>query len=137
MIDIKDKLLDVLRADTALMTILGGTPADPRIYPYYEGKADVKPAKPVYITYSQSANPESPFAVQSPVFTFIIWGRHWTQVEAARDRFYVLFHKQIHVTVTPYDRRLYTKVVNEVDSFQQQPDFAGKTVYVRAGWSTV
>lgn len=137
MIDIKDKLLDVLRADTAFMALTGGTVAAPRIYPYYEGKAEITPAKPAYVTYSQSANPEAPFAVQSPVFTFIIWGRNWTRVEEIRDRFYALFHQQILVTTSPYSRRLYTKVVNEVDSFQQQPDFAGKTIYVRAGWSTV
>lgn len=135
--DIKDKLLDVARADTALMTLLGGTATDPRIYPYYEGKAEVKPTKPVYITYSQSASPEAIYAVEQPVFTWVIWGRTWTQVENVRDRLRTLFHKQIHITNTPYSRRLYTKVVSEADSFQQQPDFAGKTLQIRAGWSTV
>lgn len=137
MIDIKDKLLDVLRADTALMAIIGGTPADPRIYAYYEGQATISATKPAYITYSQSASPEATFAVENPVFTFVIWARTWTTVERARDRFRALFHKQILITDAPDSRRLYTKIINEVDSFQQQPDFTGKTLHVRAGWSTV
>lgn len=137
MIDIKDKIVDILRADTALMAIIGGTAADPRVYPYYEGHANVNAQKPAYVTYSQSANPEATFAVENPVFTFVIWGRTWTVVERARDRFRALFHKQIHITDAPASRRLYTKVINEVDSFQQQPDFTGKTLHVRAGWSTV
>jgi hypothetical protein len=137
MIDIKDKLLDVARGDTALRGLLGGTVTDPRIYPYYEGKAEISAVKPAYITYSQSANPEPAFAIESPVFTWAIWGRTWTQVEAVRDRLRTLFQQQIYVTVSPYSRRLYTKVINETDSFQQQPDFAGKTVHIRAGWLTV
>lgn len=137
MIDIKDKLLDVARADTTLRTLLGGTLNDPRIYPYYTGKAEITPEKPTYITYSQSAGPEAVFAVENPVFTWVVWGRTWTQVEGVRDRLRTLFHKQILVTVAPYSRRLYTKVINEVDSFQQQPDFAGKTLHIRAGWLTV
>lgn len=137
MIDIKDKILDVLRADTALMGLLGGTAADPRVYPYYEGQAIVNAQKPAYVTYSQSANPEATYAVENPVFTFVIWGRTWTQVERIRDRFRALLHKKILITDAPDSRRLYTKVINEVDSFQQQPDFAGKTLHLRAGWSTV
>ena len=41
MIDIKDKLLDVLKADTQTMALLGGTAADPRLYAYYQGKAAI------------------------------------------------------------------------------------------------
>lgn len=137
MIDIKDKMLDVARTDATLMGLLGGTTTDPRIYPYYEGKAEVTNTKQAFITYSQSAGPEATFATENPAFTWVIWGRTWTRVEAVRDRMRTLFHKQIFVTNAPYSRRLYTKVVNEVDSFQQQPDFAGKTLHIRVGWSTV
>jgi hypothetical protein len=135
MIDIKDKLLDVLRADAQLMALLGGTPADPRLYANYQRKASVSPDRPGFVTYSNISMPEATMAVERPVYSFMIWTKGWTRAEQIAARFRVTLHKQIIITAE--SKRLYTKVISQSDSFQEQPDFAGVTMHVRASWCNV
>lgn len=138
--DIKDKLVDVLRTDLPMQQMLGGTPQAPRVYPYYEPKAaDVSREKPAYITFAAVGRPEAVFAVDSPVVTFMVWvgGAHgsWGLCEQIALRFRDLFHQQLYVTRT--GRKLYTKIVNESDSTQNQPNFVGKNIQIRFSSSTV
>lgn len=133
--DIKLKILDVLRTDATLQGLVGGTPSDPRVYVYYQGDAEITPAKPGFVTISNTATPEATQAVESPIFSVMIWTRRWDRCEAIRDRIRALVHKTLVITST--GRKLYLKIVNEVDSYQHQPQYAGKTLHIRAGSSTV
>lgn len=136
MIDIKTKFDDVIRNDTALQALLGGTPQDPRIYPYYQGDAQITPTKPGFITYSV-VNPETLMAVEMPVVTLAVWTREWLRAEQVAARLEALFDQQIHVTAAPDSRRLYTKVLNVNDAYQQEPRYAGKNMHILASWSRV
>lgn len=134
--DIKLKLLDMMRTDPTLQALLGGSPPDPRVYMYYQGDALIDSQHPAYITFSNISTPEAVQAVENPVFSIVVWSRTWSRCEEVRDRLRDLFHKKIFVT-TPDSRRIYTKLVGEQDSYQDQPKYAGKTMQLRAGWSTV
>lgn len=135
--DITATLLDVASSDATLLGILGGElNGDTRIYQFYEGDANIDATTlPAYITISLVANPEARAAVDEPVYTFAIWARSVEVVEAARDRLMALFNKKRFTTGV--GRGIYVKKVNESQSFVQQPNFSGKTLHFRAGWSTV
>jgi|OpeIllAssembly_1097287.scaffolds.fasta_scaffold00003_22 hypothetical protein len=134
--DIKLKLLDLMRTDPTLQAYLGGSVTDPRVYMYYQGDALIDSQHPAYITFSNISTGEAASAVEEPVFSVVVWSRTWSRCEEIRDRLRALFHKKIFVT-TPDSRRIYTKFVGEQDSYQDQPKYAGKTIRLRAGWSTV
>lgn len=136
--DILQKLQDVLRDDATLQTLLGGTAADPRVYLYYLAEALITEAMQAYITVALT-NTRSTGAVTTPSYTVAIWARGQSRVEAVRDRIAGthaspggLLHKQYHQT--DVGRRLYTKVVGEVDRFQPHPNFSGKQLIVQASW---
>lgn len=135
--DIKLKLLDMMRTDPTLQALLGGSATDPRVYMYYQGDALIDPEHPGYITFSNISTPEAVQAVENPVFSLVVWTRTWARCEEIRDRLRALFHQRILITAAPDSRRLYTKLVGEQDSYQDQPKYAGKTIRLRAGWSTV
>jgi len=151
--DIAKKLIAVLRGDVAIQTLTGATAQDSRVYAYYEPEAYVETAAeallaggatmPAYLSMALLSKPNAgTYAVIHPVFSFAIWARDWDVVEAIRDRIAGtvlndvhtpgLLHKQ--VLTTGDGRKIYSKVVNENDSAQVQPDFRGRTLHVRAGY---
>ena len=134
--DIKSKFEDVMRTDTTIQSLMGGTPQDPRVYPFYSGTAEITPEKPAFITYSLM-DPTKTLAVGNPVFTVAIWTREWVRAERVLARLRGLFDQEIHITAAPNNRRLYTKVLNANDKYQQEPRYAGKDVQISAGWSAV
>lgn len=136
--DILKRLQAILVADAVLQGLLGGSAADPRVYLYYLADALVTPELRAYITVALT-NTRSAQAVTTPSYTLAIWSRGQERLEAVRDRLVGtygqpggLLHKQHHQTAS--GRRLYTKVVGEVDRFQPQPNFSGKQLVVQAHW---
>ena len=143
---IAERLIALLRADATVRTATGATDADSRIYAYYEAEAYNKtveeylagatdgPVAPAYVTMALLSMPRAGIgAVNHPVFSFAIWARNWADAITIRDRVEALFHKkQIAMSATVRD--IYTKVTNENDSAQVQPDFRGRTLHVRAGY---
>lgn len=127
--DIKEALLARANADTALSALLGATPADTRIYEYYQGDASVSVAQPAFITFANLAFPENFSGVARPTFSFVIWAAKFDVVEPIAMRLEALFHKRLFVT--SIGRKLYTKRVHVNDTSQEQPNFAGKTVHYR------
>lgn len=139
--DILKKLLSLLTNDALLRTLLGGTAADPRVYLYYQADAFVTNETPAYLTVALTSV-RSAGAVTTPSYTVAIWSRGQDRIEQIRNRLMGthaapggLLHKQYHQTTV--GRRLYTKVIGEVDRFQPQPNFSGKQVIVQASWLEV
>ena len=64
----------------------------------YQAGAVEGPVMPAYLTMALLANPRAGMvAVQHPVFSFAIWARNLTDVEAIRDRLDALFHKAVEM----------------------------------------
>ena len=132
--EIRLKLLDVLRADTTLQTLMGGTAADSRIYPYYRGQASITPAHPGFITYSMVARTEAVYAVDSPVFSFAVWSLSEGRCSEITTRLETILNKELFVTSG--NDRIYVKLANDEDAFSEQPDYSGRRLTYRVGVST-
>lgn len=132
--DIPEAFLVKMGNDSALRAILGiGIDGDPRIYLYYNSEAliDDERGLKAYITYAQLAAGEQFGGTEQPVYSFVIWAHDPDIVEQVRDRLVSLFNKKPLVTVV---RTVYGKKVQENDSYQDQPKFAGKTLHFRFGY---
>lgn len=135
MTDIRVLILTTLAADAAFRTAAGVTAEDPRVYWYYNGDSVVSETFPGYITYALISSGEPTHAVASPTFSFAIWARFDDVVAAIRDRLVALFHKQLLTTST--GRKVYCKVIQETDSFQTQPNYAGMMLHIRYDWLAI
>jgi len=133
--DIPEYFLAAVAADAPLRALLGiGTDGDPRIYLYYSDEAliDEENGKRSYITYALVGSATESGGVKEPVYSFVIWARDMDVVEQVRDRLVTLFNKKGLSTGT--SRALYGRLVHENDSFQEQPNFAGKTLHFKFGF---
>lgn len=90
----KQAIIDALANDSQFKALTGATADDPRLYWYYQGDAVVSAEKPAYVTYALTASPEQTQALKNPSFTFVIWGKDATVVEAVRDRLVALFDNE-------------------------------------------
>jgi len=133
--DIPEAFLLKLASDSQLQTLLGigRNGDDPRIYLYYNSDAllDEEMGLFGYITYAQLAAPEQTGGTEGPVYSFVIWARDPDITEQVRDRLVNLLNKKALVTTV---RTVYGKKVQENDSYQEQPKFAGKTLHFRFGY---
>ncbi len=133
--DIPTLFLSMVKNDTALIDLLGigKNGADPRIYLYYNSEALIDEVRGLnaFITYALIATGVQTGGMLSPVYSFAIWGRRADTVERVRDRLVALFNKKALNTGV---RTVYGKVVQENDSFQEQPKFNGKTLHIRFGF---
>ena len=134
--DIPKAFLAAIAADAQLRTLLGiGVVAgDPRVYLYYNSTAFVDDQRRAYITYALVGTPAQTGGTEAPTSSFVIWGRgkDLAIVEQVRDRLVTLFGKKGITTGT--GRNLYGRKVHENDSFQEQPNFAGKTLHFTFGF---
>lgn len=133
--DIPEYFLAVVAADPTLKALLGITgDGDPRIYLYYNSEAlvDEQAGKRSFITYALVGSPAEAGGVKEPTYSFVIWARDMDVVEQVRDRLVALFNKKGITTAA--SRSLYGRLVHENDSFQEQPNFAGKTLHFRFGF---
>ena len=131
--DAKATVLAVMD-DATLSTLLGVTEADPRIYWYYNGDAEVDEQRPVYITYANIATPAAG-GTTAPVISLNLWGKSIETVEAVRNRLVGLFER---TTLTSSGgRTIYSRFVNEQDQFQEQPKFAGKAMHLQLSFLTL
>lgn len=132
------QLQGILAEDPELQALLSGTPADPRVYLYYLADAYITADLQAYITVALTGT-RTAQAVTTPSYTLAIWSRGQTRLEQVRNRIAGthsapggLLHKQYYQTGV--GRRLYTKIVGEVDRFQPQPNFSGKQLVLSAHW---
>lgn len=137
--DIPDLFLSRIGTDAAFVTLTNRTgDGDPRIYRYYNSDAviddpevDGSGPKPAYVTYALLASPGLNGGMKEPTYSFVIWARSVVVVEAVRDRLVALFDKR--TLTTPAGRSVYVRLVHENDSFQEQPNYDGKTLHFRFG----
>jgi hypothetical protein len=132
--DIPETFLALLSSDAALRSLLGiGIDVDPRIYLYYNSNAEVDEERGLkaFITYALVGRGAQSGGMVAPVYSFAIWGRDQDIVEQVRDRLVDLLDKKALNTGV---RTVYGKVVQENDSFQEQPNFGGKTLHFRFGF---
>lgn len=131
----KSSVLSALALDTALYELLGVTPADPRIYWYYNGDAVLSETQPAYITYMLINLPEIPGAVVSPILSLMIWGIDEQVVENVRDRVAALFGDEQGKELVFSNQTVWSKKTNESDSYQETPHAAGRTMQYRFSWT--
>lgn len=136
MVDIKRLLVATLRGDPALAALMGVTPADPRVYAFYQPTAEISREKKAYITYALTAHPDMTRSAQgSPVYTLMIWGLDWETVEAVGDRLTVLLEEQRLTSAA--GRVVHSTRLSENDRFQENTRFAGKVYQFRLAYSKV
>ena len=133
--DTRLKMVDILSQDATLRALMGGSAADPRVYPYYRGEAKITPELPGYITYTMTARPEAVVAVDSPTYSIGVWARSEGRCEELSTRVMALLHQRL--LLTSAGRRVYTKVINAEDAFSEQPNYCGRRLHVRVGATTV
>lgn len=133
--EIRLKLLDILRTDVTLQALMGGTPSDTRIYPYYRGGANITPTQPGYLTYSMVARSEAVYAIDNPVFSFAVWSLSEGRCSEIATRLEVVLNKELFVTSG--GDRIYVKLANDEDAFSEQPNYSGRRLTYRVGVSTV
>ncbi len=133
--DIPETFLRLLSTDEAMRDLLGigKNSDDPRIYLYYNSDSlvDEEQGLRAFITYALVATGVQSGGMVGPVYSFAIWGRDQDVIEQVRDRLVDLLDKKALNTGV---RTVYGKVVQENDSFQDQPKFAGKTLHFRFGF---
>jgi len=137
----KLKVIDVVSTDPELLRLLGATPGDLRIYPYYRGRALINDQKaPSFITYSFTARPEAVQAVDNNMVSFAVWARAEATAEAVAYRIMALLHQKTFATdpeVENQSDHIYVKQTSMADSFSEQPNYAGRRLEYRVSQSTV
>jgi len=135
--DIKKLIKSTIKNDSTIQLLLGGTPADPRIYPYYQPKVVISTTQKAFITYSLISAPEPAGAVENPVYSMSIWALDWTTAEDVEKSLMRLFNKKRLTTASPESRAVYSKRISVHDQFQEQTDFSGKVCHFRIGYSPI
>lgn len=132
--DIPERFLVVILGDATLRALMGSDvdPNDSRVYRYYNSDAYIDDYRRAFITWALIATPPLQGGVEDPVYSFVIWGRDIDIVEQVRDRLVFLFGKKGIATDT--GRQLYGQKVHEQDSYQEQPNYDGKTLHFKFGY---
>ena len=134
-VDVNQMLQQRLGGDSALVSLLGRTPDDPRVYPYYNGDAIINASQRAYVTYAKTSFPERVTATGDPIWNLTLWAINWTVAAAVRDRLVALFDEQF--VTTPAGVPLWGTKVNEHDNYQEDTKFASIVVQFRFGFSRV
>lgn len=132
--DLKQMIVSMLSSNSSLVSLLGVTVTDPRIYYYYNGEADISEDSPGYITYTMLSSPETSRGVNTPVFSLRVWALSNEHASKISDAMKEMWDKKEFSTVgTPEfpSRTVRGRLVNSVDVFQEQPNYAGVDCHYR------
>lgn len=130
--DALSTLVTLITGDATLRTLTGWSASDPRFYFYHRADAVIDAARPAYMTYLMSANPESVGGVSPVVLSIVIWGEERTPVLNVCDRMRALLHKKSFTTGT--GRKIRTRIVGEQDTYNETADFIGRQLQLRVAY---
>lgn len=130
--DVLVKVSQTVTGDATIRTLTGWSAGDPRWYFYHRSDAVIDAARPAYMTYLLTANPESLQGVAPAVLSVIIWGHKRADVLAVRNRLRALLNKK--TLVTSSNRKVRTRIVNEQDTYSEDTDFVGCQMQLRAAY---
>jgi hypothetical protein len=135
--DVKAYIVATVRYDPTLITLMGITATDWRIYPSYNPDTIISNAQQGFITYRVLTAGEAGGRIYQPVLRLQIWGKTWQRTEDIRDQLLVIFNKLKHTTAAPASRIIWMKHVYEADVAPEatsSTNYPGKAVDFRVGY---
>lgn len=102
--DVKKFLIAKVKADSGaggLVSLLGITASEGRIYPSFNPNVVVDATRPGFITYRLLTYGEAGGRVRQPIIRLQIWAIDWDKAEDIRSRLITIFDKKKFTNVIP------------------------------------
>jgi hypothetical protein len=138
--DVKKLLQDVIKVDPTMISLLGITASDSRVYPVFNPNAPINSEKKGYIVYQILSYGEAGGRIRQPIMRLQVWALQWGYADNIRSRLLDLFDKKKLTTTVVAGRGptlTWWKQVYENDTPPEatsSTNYPGKTVDFRIGY---
>lgn len=133
--DVKKLTVNTLEADGTMISLMGISASDPRIYPSHNADTQISSTKQAYLTYKLLTYGEAGGRIRQPILRLQIWARNWQRAEDVRQRILDLLDKK--KLTSAESKVVWFKQVYESDTAPEatsSTNFPGKTLDFRVGY---